>query len=43
MNIIDIVILVIVGASVIYGLYRGFVHTLLSVACAERTTLTKSV
>ena len=33
MNIIDIVILVIVGASVIYGLYRGFVHTLLSVAC----------
>lgn len=33
MNIIDIVILVILGASVIYGLYRGFVHTLLSVAC----------
>ncbi len=33
MNIIDIVILVIVGASVIIGLYRGFVHTLLSVAC----------
>lgn len=33
MNIIDIVILVIVGASVVYGLYRGFVHTLLSVAC----------
>ncbi len=33
MNIIDIVILVIVGASVIYGLYRGFMHTLLSVAC----------
>ena len=33
MNIIDIGILVIIGASVIYGLYRGFVHTLLSVAC----------
>ena len=33
MNVIDIVILVIIGASVVYGLYRGFVHTLLSVAC----------
>ncbi|MBR0227328.1 MAG: CvpA family protein [Clostridia bacterium] len=33
MNVIDIVILVIVGASVIYGLYRGFVQTVLSVAC----------
>ena len=33
MNIIDIVIIVIMGASVIYGLYRGFVQTLLSVAC----------
>ena len=33
MNIIDIVILVILGVSVVYGLYRGFVHTILSVAC----------
>ena len=33
MNIIDIVILVIIGASVVYGLYRGFMHTILSVAC----------
>ena len=33
MNVIDIVILVILGASVVYGLYRGFIHTLLSVAC----------
>ncbi|MBE5783617.1 MAG: CvpA family protein [Clostridiales bacterium] len=33
MNIIDIVILVILGISVVYGLYRGFVHTVLSLAC----------
>jgi len=33
MNPIDIVILAILGISVIYGLYRGFVHTLLSMAC----------
>ncbi len=33
MNIIDIVILIVIGASVVYGLYRGFVHTVLSVAC----------
>lgn len=33
MNIIDIVILIVIGASVIYGLYRGFVQTVLSVAC----------
>ncbi len=33
MNVIDIVILVILGVSVIYGLYRGFMHTILSVAC----------
>ena len=33
MNLIDIVILVILGVSVIYGLYRGFMHTILSVAC----------
>ncbi|MBQ7657237.1 MAG: CvpA family protein [Clostridia bacterium] len=32
-NIIDIAIIVILGASVVYGFYRGFVHTLLSVAC----------
>lgn len=33
MNIVDIVILVIMGISIVYGLYRGFVHTILSVAC----------
>lgn len=33
MNIIDIIILVILGISIIYGLYRGFVHTILSLAC----------
>ncbi len=33
MNIIDIAILIILGASIIYGFYRGFVHTILSVAC----------
>ena len=32
MNIIDIVILIVIGASVVYGLYRGFVQTVLSVA-----------
>ena len=32
MNVIDIVILIIMVASVVYGLYRGFIHTLLSVA-----------
>lgn len=39
MNIIDIVILVIVGASVIYGFYRGFVQTILSVACCLLSVL----
>ena len=33
MNVIDIGIIVIVVASVVYGFYRGFIHTLLSVAC----------
>ncbi len=33
MNIIDIVILVVLGVSVAYGLYKGFVHSLLSMAC----------
>lgn len=33
MNPIDIAILAILGVSIIYGLYRGFVHTLLSMAC----------
>ena len=33
MNPIDIVILAILLISVLYGLYRGFVHTLLSMAC----------
>ena len=33
MNVIDIVIIAIIAASVVYGLYRGFVQTLLSVAC----------
>ncbi|MBR1584738.1 MAG: CvpA family protein [Clostridia bacterium] len=33
MNIIDLVILGILVVSVIYGLYRGFVQTVLSVAC----------
>lgn len=33
MNVIDIVILVVLGASVIFGLYKGFVETVLSVAC----------
>ena len=33
MNIIDIVILAVLGVSLAYGLYRGFVHTILSVAC----------
>ncbi len=33
MNIIDIVILGILGISVVYGLYKGFVHSLLSMAC----------
>lgn len=33
MNIIDIVILVILGASVVLGLYKGFLHTILSVGC----------
>ena len=32
-NIIDIAIIVILGASVIFGIYRGFVQTILSVAC----------
>lgn len=33
MNIIDIVVLVILGVSMVYGLYKGFVHSLLSLAC----------
>ena len=33
MNTIDIAILIILGMSIIYGLYRGFVHTILSMAC----------
>lgn len=33
MNIIDIAILIILAVSVVYGLYRGFVHTILSLAC----------
>lgn len=33
MNIIDIIVLVIIGISVAYGLYKGFVHSLLSLAC----------
>ena len=33
MNIIDIGILVILAISVIYGLYRGFLRTILSLAC----------
>lgn len=33
MNVIDIVILVILAASVILGLYKGFLHTILSVGC----------
>ncbi|MCI5565494.1 MAG: CvpA family protein [Clostridiales bacterium] len=39
MNIIDIIILVILGVSMIYGVYRGFVHTLLSVACCLLSVL----
>ena len=33
MNIIGSVILVILGVSVVYGFYRGFMHTVLSLAC----------
>ena len=33
MNIIDIGILIILAVSVIYGLYKGFLHTVLSLAC----------
>lgn len=33
MNVIDIVIILIMAASIIYGLYRGFLRTVLSVAC----------
>ena len=33
MNIVDIVILAILGLCVIYGFYRGFVHTVLNLAC----------
>lgn len=39
MNIIDIIILVLLGASVIYGFFRGFLHTLLSVACCLLSVL----
>lgn len=33
MNMIDIAALVIIGASIVYSLYRGFLHSLLSLAC----------
>lgn len=33
MNIVDIAILIILGISVIYGIYKGFMHSLLSLAC----------
>ena len=39
MNLIDLVILVILGASVAYSLYRGFLHTLLSVGCCVLSVL----
>lgn len=39
MNIVDIVILVLLGVSVIYGFFRGFLHTLLSVACCLLSVL----
>ena len=39
MNIIDFIFLVILGVSMIYGVYRGFVHTLLSVACCLLSVL----
>ncbi len=39
MNIIDIVILAVLGISVVYGFYRGFLHTLLSVACCLLSVL----
>ncbi len=39
MNVIDIVILIVLGASLVYGLYRGFVHTILSVACCLLSVL----
>ena len=39
MNVIDIVILVVLGASVAYSLYRGFLHTLLSVGCCMLSVL----
>ena len=32
-NVIDIGIIVILGASLVFGIYRGFVQTILSVAC----------
>ena len=33
MNVVDFVILAVIGISVIYGFYHGFVHTVLSVGC----------
>lgn len=33
MNAIDIIILVVLGVSIAYGLYKGFLHALLSLAC----------
>ncbi len=33
MNIVDVIILAVLGMSVIYGFYRGFVQTVLNVAC----------
>ena len=34
MNIVDIIILGVVGISVIYGFYHGFIHTVASLAAA---------
>ncbi len=33
MSVVDIVILLIIGASVIYGLYRGFIQSVFSLVC----------
>ncbi len=39
MNYVDIFILIILGLSVIYGFYRGFVHTVLNVLCVVLSVL----
>ena len=39
MNIVDIVILVFLGVSIVYGLYRGFIHTILSLGCCLLSVL----